>query len=201
MWVGERLAPLGEDPARLAPQDVVAKLVAADPQIDLRRLDRYRRGQVRLKAVQAVQQRLVCEGLLSPERFTPSVFDLPTHRGLADFERKNDIFGWGFVSGETRDALMRPPLDLHFDTFHRIVAERVAAAAGILEDGSVAKSGEAPTYVDEAGSRVAVPDLIGGFVAVRQTWKRCCARWARRARLPRCASPTGRRRFLPITRR
>ena len=164
VWVGERLAALGEDPARLAPQDVVAKLVAADPQIDLRRLDRYRRGQVRLKAVQAVQQRLVCEGLLSPERFTPSAFDLPTHRALADFERKNDIFGWGFVSGETRDALMRPPLDLHFDTFRRILAERVAAAAGILEDGSVAKSGEAPTYVDEAGNRVVVPDLIGGFV-------------------------------------
>ena len=163
-WASERLGALGQDAARLAPQDVVAQLMAGDPQVDASRLGRYQRGQARLRAVQAVQQRLVCEGLLSPERFTPGVYDLATHRALANFERKNDIFGWGFVSGETKEALTRPPLELHFETLRRILAERVADAAGILEDGSVAKGGEAPTYVDASGTRLPLPDLVGDFV-------------------------------------
>ncbi len=93
----------------------------------------------------------MCEGLLAPERFTPGAFDLATHRALAEFERKNDIFGWGFISGETKEALQQPPARLHFETLKRILAERVAEAAGILEDGSVGKGGDTPTYVDEAG--------------------------------------------------
>ena len=67
------------------------------------------------------------------------MFDLPTHEALAIWERKNDIFGWAFLGGETAAALTRPPLDLDFATFRRVLAERVADAAGIVEDGSAAK--------------------------------------------------------------
>ncbi|HSB73449.1 MAG TPA: L,D-transpeptidase [Candidatus Methylomirabilis sp.] len=122
------------------------------------------RGQKRLRAVRAVQDRLVCEGLLSAGRYTPGVFDLPTHQALAEFERKNDIFGWGFVSGETQQALLRSPMALHLDTLRRILAERIADAAGILEDGSVSKGGSAATYTDQAGEVHPVPNLIGDFV-------------------------------------
>jgi len=163
-WVAERLVAIGEDASRLSPDEAVTKLAATDPAIDPLRLDRYRRGQTRVRAVRAVQDRLVCEGLLFPERFTPGTFDLPTHRALADFEKKNDIFGWGFVSGETKEALLRSPLELNFETFRRILAERVASAAGIVEDGSATKSGEAPTFVDAAGNTRPVPDLVGEFV-------------------------------------
>jgi hypothetical protein len=156
----ERLGALGEDAARLTAEETAAKLAAVDPALS----ERYRAGQARLRAVAAVQHRLVCEGLLVPERFTPGAFDLATHRALAEFERKNDIFGWGFVSGETREALQQQPGALHFETLKRILAERVADAAGILEDGSVAKGGDSPTYVDEAGLRRPVPNLIGEFV-------------------------------------
>src|SRR5205823_6626504 len=98
-WVAERLVAVGQGATTMMPEEAAAKLAAADPTTDPTRLDRYRRGQERLRAVRAVQDRLVCEGLLSPERLTPGMFDLPTHRALADFEKKNDIFGWGFVSG------------------------------------------------------------------------------------------------------
>jgi len=163
-WAHERLAALGADAGALAPDAVVAKLSELDPSIDRTRLDRYRRGQARLAAVDAVQKRLVCEGLLAPDRVTPGVFDHPTHSALADFEKRNDIFGWGFVSGETRDALLRSSMDLHFETLKRILAERVADAAGILEDGSVGRGGDAATYVDDSGATVAVPNLVGDFV-------------------------------------
>ncbi|HSB77469.1 MAG TPA: L,D-transpeptidase [Candidatus Methylomirabilis sp.] len=161
--MAERLSALGQDAIRLTPDEVVARL-AADPHIDATRLERYRRGQARVRAVGAVQQRLVCEGLLSPEGFTPGVFDLSTHRALAEFERKNDIFGWGFVSGETKAALLRSPLELHFETFRRILAERIADAAGILEDGSVSKGPRPATYVNAVGNVRPVPDVVGDFV-------------------------------------
>ena len=163
-WVNERLAALAIDASGLAPDAIVAKLTEADPAIDHSRLDRYRRGQTRVRAVNAVQSRLVCEGLLSPDRFTPGVYDHPTHSALADFEKKNDIFGWGFVSGETRDALLRPPMELHYETLKRILAERVADSAGILEDGSTGRDNEAVTFVDTDGSRKPVRNLVGEFV-------------------------------------
>src|SRR5439155_11222338 len=95
-WVVAALAAVGDDAGGLSPDAAAAKLLAADPQVDIARLDRYRRGQTRLRAVRAVQDRLLCEGLLTPDRFTPGMFDLATHQALADFERENDIFGWGF---------------------------------------------------------------------------------------------------------
>lgn len=164
-WVAQKLAGFGEDhPSALSGDAAAVKLIAADPGIDHARLDAYRLGQIRLAAVRAVQDRLVCEGLLSPENFTAGEFDLATHRALADFERENDIFGWGFLSGETKEALLRSPLDLDFDVLRRILAERVADAAGILEDGSVSKTGELVTYVDETDSLHGVPNLIRDFV-------------------------------------
>jgi len=153
------------------------------------RVDRYLRGQARLRAVRAAQAYLACDRLLSfnrepsegsrtlprgtplgepssvhatdaRTRFTDGMFDLPTHEALADWERKNDIFGWGFLGGETLANMLRPPLDLHFDTFKRILAERVADAAGIVEDGSTARARNPPTYRDAAGTAQPVPNLI-----------------------------------------
>ncbi len=122
------------------------------------------RGQRRLQAVRAAQDRLVCEGLLLRGQYTPGAFDLRTHHALAEFERKNDIFGWGFLSGETQRALLRSPMTLHLDTFRRILAERVADAAGLLEDGSVSKGANPATYRDAAGETHPVPNLIRDFV-------------------------------------
>ena len=90
-------------------------------------------------------------------------FDLATNEALAAWERKNDIFGWGFLGGETLAALQRPPLDLHFDTFRRILMERVADAAGIIEDGSVSGGDKPATYKDAAGVEHPVPNLIADY--------------------------------------
>jgi hypothetical protein len=145
--------PPGSPPAPPSP--------LADPKVAAR-LERYRQGQARLKAVHAVQARLVCEGLLNPSRITEGMFDLATHEALADWERKNDIFGWGFLGGETQEALQRPPVSLHFETWKRLLMERLADAAGIIEDGSVpAKGKKPPTYKDEAGVEHPLPDVLG----------------------------------------
>jgi hypothetical protein len=90
-------------------------------------------------------------------------FDLATNEALAAWERKNDIFGWGFLGGETLAALQRPPLDLHFDTFRRILMERVVAAAGIIEDGSISGRSRQATYKDSQGVEYPVPNLIADY--------------------------------------
>ncbi|HET6283473.1 MAG TPA: hypothetical protein VFH73_21120 [Polyangia bacterium] len=142
-------------------------LMRAEPKLR-GRVDRTLRGQERLRAVRAAQARLVCEGLLSDggrSRFVDGMFDLLTHEALAIWERKNDIFGWGFLGGETAAALVRPPLELHFDAFKRVLAERVSDAGGLLEDGSIGKSKKTlPTFKDEAGAEQTVPNLIADFV-------------------------------------
>jgi len=128
-----------------------------------RRVVRTLRGQERLRAVRALQAFLLCEGLLSPRaKLTPGSFDLPTHEALAAWERRNDIFGWGMLGGETQAALLRPTLDLDYETFRRVLAERVADAAGIVEDGSTRDSA---TYQDAAGEAHPVPNLIEDHVA------------------------------------
>jgi hypothetical protein len=129
---------------------------------------RLRGDEGKLRAIRAVQARLVCEGLLEPGQFVEGMFDLPTHLALADFERKHDIFGWGFVAGETRRALLRSPLELDFAAFRRILAERVADAAGILEDGSASQGQQPATFADTDGTVRPVPDLIGEHVEVLQ---------------------------------
>jgi hypothetical protein len=150
----------GSDDGRAA---LLAKIAKADRRLG-KRIERYRRGQARLRAIRAVQARLVCEGLLIPRvRHTQGIFDLATNEALAAWERKNNIFGWGFLGGETLAALQRPVMELHFDTFRRILMERVADSAAILEDGSVGGGAKPATYRDVAGQEQAVPNLIGQY--------------------------------------
>jgi hypothetical protein len=127
------------------------------------RVDREARGRARLRAVRAAQARLLCEGLLSPRsRFVSGMYDLPTHEALAAWERKNDIFGWGFLGGETLGTLLRPTRELLLDDLRRLLAERIADGADIVEDGSInlARRRNPPTWRDEAGATHPVPDLI-----------------------------------------
>jgi hypothetical protein len=169
-WLAMRLAQLGDagpspDGGLAAATDAGAATaldrLRADPR-EAARLDRQQRGQRRIRAVMAAQARLVCEGLLTPRsRYVAGVFDRPTHQALAEWERKNDIFGWGFLSAETLAALQRAPLELHFETARRILTERLADAAGIIEDGSVSGPKKPATYRDLDGAPRPVPDLIG----------------------------------------
>ena len=85
----------------------------------------------------------------------PGSFDLATHEALAIWERKNDIFGWGFLGGETLGDAAAPAAALLLETFKRVLAERVADAAGIVEDGSTTRRGartRRPTRTPTGGS-------------------------------------------------
>jgi hypothetical protein len=164
---GMMLTAAAPAPAPPVPREVAIAKLREDPKLR-GRVDRHARGQARLRAVRAVQARMVCEGLLSARsRYTPGMYDLQTHEALATWERKHDIFGWGFLGGETLAMLLRPTRELALETFKRTLAERVADAAGIVEDGSInaARRKNPPTWRDAAGATQPVPDLIGDHVS------------------------------------
>ena len=138
----------------------------ADPKLR-GRVDRMPRGQARVRVVRAMQARMLCEGLLTARsRYTPGMYDLQSHEALATWERKHDIFGWGFVGGETLGMLLRPTRALSLEAFKRVLAERVADAAGIVEDGSInlIKRKNPITWRDSAGVARPVPNLIDDHV-------------------------------------
>ena len=87
------------------------------------------------------------------------MYDLPSHEALATWERKHDIFGWGFLGGETLGMLLRPTRALSLEAFKRALAERVADAAGIVEDGSInlIRAQEPGDLADSAGARSPCP--------------------------------------------
>jgi hypothetical protein len=164
-WLDKSIAALPPQPIALARDKAIAE-VRADPKLR-GRVDRYARGQARLRAVRAMQARMLCEGLLTARsRYTPGTYDLPSNEALATWERKHDIFGWGFLGGETLGMLLRPPRALMLDGFKRFLAERVADAAGIVEDGSIntLRKKNPPTWRDADGAVQPVPDLIGDHV-------------------------------------
>ncbi len=151
---------LGE--GNVASDEMLLAQLGKDDKKIAARVERYRRGQARLRAIRSVQARLVCEGLLTPRtKHVHGIFDLATNQALAAWERKNDIFGWGFLGGETTAALQRPQMDLHYGTFRRILMERIADGAAILEDGSVSLGNRPASYKDGDGAEHEVPNLIG----------------------------------------
>jgi hypothetical protein len=163
-WLAKEIAARQADASMT--REAAIEALRADPKAR-GRVDRETRGRARVRAVRAAQARLQCEGLLSPRsRFVSGMYDLPTHEALAAWERKNDIFGWGFLGGETLGSLLRPTRELLLDDLRRILSERVADAADIVEDGSInlARRRNPPTWRDEAGATHPVADLIDDHV-------------------------------------
>lgn len=110
--------------------------------------DRFHEADVRLRALQQAQDRVICEGLLRRgTHISRGTFDLPTHLAIATFERKNRVFGWGFVGRDTIAYLRRTPEENHYQTFLRMLEERISDGGRILEDGSASQAPGAPrTY-------------------------------------------------------
>ena len=163
-WLAKEIAARQADASMT--REAAVEALRADPKAR-GRVDREARGRARVRAVRAAQARLQCEGLLSPRsRFVSGMYDLPTHEALAAWERKNDIFGWGFLGGETLGSLLRPTRELLLDDLRRILSERVADAANIVEDGSInlARRRNPPTWRDDTGATHPVPDLIDDHV-------------------------------------
>lgn len=122
------------------------------------------------EAMLETQKQLVCEGLFSESdatRYREGGLDWRTQTALVAFERKNRIFGWGYLSGDTVASLSKSREARLFDTFLRVLNERIVDATEIIEDGSARnEDGQSATYKDENGQEHPVPNMVAEFTAL-----------------------------------
>lgn len=114
-------------------------------------------------ATEAVQRRLKCEGYLSGRgKVITGVLDWATHEGLAEFEKRNRVFSWGFIGKDSLVPLRLLPVENDREGLLRVLTERAVHAAGVIEDGSTSAlaNGQPRTWRDVAGKEHPVPNLV-----------------------------------------
>lgn len=120
-------------------------------------------------SLEVAQAELVCEGFLKSSSVTGAM-NGSTSNAIEAFHRRHMMTGFGF-DGETLTALSLGGDELAFRAVLRGLRERVADAAGLLEDGSASETHELVVDRDPDLSRFTVPvrgpmengapDLIG----------------------------------------
>jgi hypothetical protein len=87
--------------------------------------------------------------------------DWVTHEALAEFERRNRVYGWGYVGKETLEALQRTPMENEREAVLRVVTERLMHSAGVIEDGSTSMrhDGTPRTFLGADGEQHPIPNL------------------------------------------
>ena len=113
--------------------------MATIPEIDASRLSerdgaRLRQWQARAPqyfAIKALQQRLDCEGFMRGKgRWQRGALDWATHEALVEFERRQRVYGWGFLGPATREAIRRTPLESERESVLRVLTtEGVSTSA------------------------------------------------------------------------
>jgi hypothetical protein len=112
------------------------------------------------------EKRLSCEGLLDPRiRHKPGVYDDGLREILKRFQRKHMIYEAPYLLKKTLAVLARRMLDNDYETLQRVMAERVAAAAALLEDGSADGPSGPATYRSRTGQVMPVRNLLGEYNA------------------------------------
>ena len=111
--------------------------------------------------IRAAQTRLQCEGFLKGA-FLEGGLDWATNDAIASFEKKHRVFGWGFVTKDSVEALKEPPMQGERTSTLRVLTERAMHMAGFLEDGSSALGPDKDkprTYKAPDGKEQPIPNL------------------------------------------
>ncbi len=141
-----------ETPANLD----AARLTAGEKGV----LKQYEKTAPTALVIRAAQARLACEGFLdSKTSYTDGALDWATNEAIALFERKHRVFGWGFISRDTVDALKEAPLEGERQAVIRVLTERAMHVGGFIEDGSVSRGDKPPMFKGKDGKEHPVPNI------------------------------------------
>jgi hypothetical protein len=117
-------------------------------------------------ATEAVQKRLKCEGYLTGRgRVLTGVLDWATHEGLAEFEKRNRVYSWGYLNKDSLVPLRMLPMETDREGLLRVLTERAVHAAGVIEDGSTStlSDGQPRTWRDVGGKEHPIPNLVAAM--------------------------------------
>ena len=111
-------------------------------------------------AMAAVERRLTCEKLLTPEsKHEEGIYDDAMRLAVRSFQQKHMIYEANYLRRKTIDALARPLLENDYDGFVRTFRERVVSAAGIIEDGTAGTSKQPPLNLVDEYTQTALSQL------------------------------------------
>lgn len=114
------------------------------------------------KVILEAEKRLACEDMIDRHiRHRAGTYDEGLRDNLRHFQRKHMVYEAPYLMKKTMAALARHLSDNNFATLQRVMAERVASAAGLLEDGSVDGKNGPVTYKSVTGQQLPVRNLIG----------------------------------------
>jgi hypothetical protein len=99
-------------------------------------LTTYLRDRVTVQAVIAMQDHLLCDGLLDARRYERGIYDSRTATALAAFQRQHVVVSAGTFDPPSRVALAQESHEGDFRAVLRTLRERVVDATGVIEDGS-----------------------------------------------------------------
>lgn len=159
-----------EEAKRKARAKTYEELFAKQPELEAKAKILERRAAEKLAMTEA-EKRLTCEGMLGRkgQHHKPGVYDDAMRLAVRRFQQKNMIYEANYLRRKTMDALARPTLQNDHDALLRMLRERVVAAAGVIEDGSVDGKNGPPTYVTASGSRERVRNLADELANVLAT--------------------------------
>lgn len=151
-----------------------AQKVTAPEQVDTSQLKKRERESLarhieRLPnraAIEAVQQRLKCEGYFAGKgRYITGVIDWATHEALAEFERRHRVFSWGFIGKDSLVPLRMTPIEAEREGLLRVLTERAVEIAGVIEDGSTSTlpDGGPRTWTASNGRTEPIPNLVAAL--------------------------------------
>ncbi len=110
------------------------------------------------------ERRLACEGLIDKRaRHRPGVYDDGLRDILKRFQQKHMIYEAPYLQRKTLAVLARRQVENDYETLHRVMSERVASAAAILEDGTADGKSGAPIFKSKTGQMLPVKNLIGEY--------------------------------------
>jgi hypothetical protein len=149
-----------EDARKKNHAQTLAELAAKDPKLEPKVKLVERRHAEKL-AMTEVERRLACEGMFKRGvKHIAGIYDDAMRLAVRRFQQKHMIYESNYLRQKTMDALARPPLANDHEALIRVLRERVVAAAGVVEDGSVdLKTGPA-TYTGANGQPVPVRNLV-----------------------------------------
>ena len=129
------------------------------------------RDALQTRVLAEIEKRLNCDGHNHARyRHKPGRMDHGLRLAVRRFQRKNKIYEHTNLKKKTMKLIAKPPIQTNYLAFLRVLEEHIFAATGILEDGTTAVGGKAPTYVGADGQTYVVRNLIAEFTdaATRQ---------------------------------
>jgi len=114
-----------------------------------------------------IVKRLKCEGHAKANaKLKLDMNDGVSRDAIQSFQFRHKVYEYPGLRTETMVAFGKRPVQGNFEQFQRVMRERVADAAGILEDGTAQVDGQPATWVDAQGQARPVENLIDAYAQV-----------------------------------